>query len=300
MEGRGRRWAIAGALLLLTGCEGVGGRIGPVDLGVVSSGFQTLAAATTKIGVDDEVRIGRGVAARLLAQYGFWADPALGQYVTLVGQVLVQPAGRRDLTYHFAVLNDTTVNAFSAPGGYIFVTRGALAVIRDEAELAGVLAHEIAHVSLRHVLGEIENRYLLQKAGETGTRALGAYGGSGGQSALAALQAGGEVFSQIADFATEVLFRGYSRSQEIEADRLGVEIAAGSGYNPHGLTTFLETVQARSVRQESATTGGLMRTHPVYRERLEELRAHIRSVSPGGDRLPRLPDRYAQQTRGRT
>ena len=297
-----RRWEEAVLVLLLltlSGCEGVSGRIGPVDLGVVSSGLQTLVAATTKIDRDDEVRIGRGVAARLLAQHGRWSESALNRYVSLVGQALVQAAGRRDIAYHFAVLDERTANAFSTPGGYIFVTRGILAVMRDEAELAGVLGHEIAHVNLRHILSEIENRYLAQRAGETGTRALGAYGGSGGQTTLAALQAGGPAFSQVADFATEVVFRGYGRSQETEADRLGVEIAVQSGYNPYGLASFLEAAQARSARQESAVTGGLMRTHPVHRERIEELRTRLLSLSPGGDRLPRLADRYTQQTRGR-
>ncbi len=299
MERRGGQWAIAGVLLLLAGCEGAGGRIGPVDIGVLSSGIQTLGAATTKIERNDEVNIGRGVAARLLAQYGAWNDPALREYVTLVGQALVLSAGRRDITYHFAVLNDGAVNAFSTPGGYIFVTRGALAAIRDEAELAGVLAHEIAHVTMRHVLTEIENRYLLQKVGETGSLALGAYGGARGQGALAALQAGGEAFSQMADFATEVLFRGYGRSQETEADRLGVEIADQCGYNPYGLASFLEAAQARSARKETAVTGGLMRTHPVHQERIEELRTRLRSIAPNADRLPRLAERYTQQTRGR-
>lgn len=286
-------------LLPLLGCEGVSGRIGPVDLGVVSSGLQTVAAATTTIEREDEIKIGRAVAARLLAQHGPWREPALQRYVNLVGQALVASGGRRDIAYHFAVLDDRAANALSTPGGYIFVTRGLLAVMRDEAELAGVLGHEIAHVNLRHVIGEVENRYFTQKAGETGLRALGAYGGSGGRTTLAALQAGGPLFSQVADFATDVLFRGYGRSQEIEADRLGAQIAAQSGYDPSGLVSFLEAAQARSARQEQEIVGGLMRTHPVHRERIDELRAHIRSLAFPGDQPPRLADRYAQQTQGR-
>lgn len=92
------RWALPGLLLLLVGCGGVGGRVGPVDLGLVSSGAELLAAASTKIERDDEVNIGRGVAARLLAQYGVWHEPMLRQYVNLVGQALVQSVGRDDIT----------------------------------------------------------------------------------------------------------------------------------------------------------------------------------------------------------
>ena len=294
------RWVLLGLVLAMVGCGGVGGRIGPVDLGLVSSGVALVAAATTKIERDDEVNIGRGVAARLLAQYGAWHEPTLRQYVNLVGQALTQSVGRDDITYHFAILNHEMVNAFSTPGGYIFITRGALRQMRDEAELAGVLAHEIAHVNLRHVLSEIENRYFLRKAGETASQAAGAYGGSGGQVTMAALQAGGPMFSQIADFATEVVFRGYGRGQEIEADKLGVEYAYRAGYHPEGLVSFLEASLARSQRNEQAVSTGLMRTHPIHAERIGELRVHVRKTLTEFDRLPRLGDRYAQWTRGRT
>jgi len=294
-----RRWILAGLLMVLVGCAGTGGRVGPVDLGLVTSGIQLLAAASTKIDRDDEVNIGRGVAARLLAQYGEWNDPTLRQYVNLVGMTLVQSVGRDDLTYYFAILNDDTVNAFSTPGGYIFITRGALRQMRDEAELAGVLAHEIAHVNQRHVLTEIENRYFVGKAGETAMQAAGAYGGRGGATTMAALQAGGPVFSQIADFATEVVFKGSGRTQEIEADRIGVEYAARGGYNPYGLVNFLEASWTRSQRREQAISGGLMRTHPIHAERVGELRAHIQGTLSGVEGLPRLADRYAQWTQGR-
>lgn len=293
------RWALPGLLLLLVGCGGVGGRVGPVDVGLVSSGAELLAAASTKIERDDEVNIGRGVAARLLAQYGAWHEPTLRQYVNLVGQALVQSVGRDDITYHFTILNNDMVNAFSTPGGYIFITRGALRQMRDEVELAGVLAHEIAHVNQRHVLTEIENRYFLRKAGETATQAIGAYGGSGGAVTMAALQAGGPVFSQIADFATEVIFRGYNRTQETEADRVGVEYAYRAGYNPDGLVSFLEASLARSQRNEEVVSTGLMRTHPIHGERISELRVHIQATLTGFDKLPRLGERYNQWTRGR-
>jgi len=293
------RWALPAVLLLLAGCGGVGGQIGPVDLGLVSSGVQLLAAASTKIGRDDEVNIGRAVAARILAQYGAWHEPMLRQYVNLVGQSLVQSVGRDDIAYHFTILNHDMVNAFSTPGGYIFITRGALRQMRDESELAGVLGHEIAHVNQRHVLTEIENRYFLRKAGETAIQAAGTYGGTGGAVTMAALQAGGPVFSQIADFATDVIFRGYSRSQEIEADKVGAEYASRAGYSPGGLVSFLEASLARSQKHEEAVATGLMRTHPIHAERIGELRTFIQGTLAASDRLPRLAERYAQWTRGR-
>lgn len=207
------RGVTAGLLLTVASCGGVGGQIGPVDLGLVSSGVELLAAGATKIQREDEVNIGRGAAARILGQYGAWHEPTLRQYVNLVGQTLVQSVGRDDITYHFTILNDDSVNAFSTPGGYVFITRGALRQMRDEAELAGVLGHELAHVNQRHVLSEIEDRYFARRAGDTAMQALEAYGGRGGAATMSALQAGGPVFSQVADLATEVIFRGYSRGR---------------------------------------------------------------------------------------
>jgi predicted Zn-dependent protease len=223
----------------------------------------------------------------------------LRQYVNLVGQSLVQSVGRDDIRYHFTILNTDMVNAFSTPGGYIFITRGALRQMRDESELAGVLGHEIAHVGLRHVLSEIENRYFLRKAGETAIQAAGSYGGTGGAITMTALQAGGPAFSQIADYATDVIFKGFSRSQEIEADKVGAEYAYRTGYNPRGLIVFLESSLARSQKNDEAVSAGLMRTHPIYAERISDLRIYIQASLPGFDNLPRLAERYTQWTRGR-
>ncbi len=293
------RWALPAALLLLGGCEGMSGRIGPVDLGLVSSGMQLVAASSTKIERDDEVAIGRGVAARILAQYGAWREPMVRQYVSLVGLSLVQSVGRSDIEYHFALLDTDTVNAFSTPGGYIFITRGALRQMRDEAELAGVLGHEMAHVNQRHVLTEIENRYLMRKAGETAMQAAGTYGGSGGAATVAAVRAGGPAFSQMADFAADVVFKGYNRSQEIEADRFGVAYAYRVGYDPRGLSRFLQASLARGQKNDPSVASGLMRTHPIHAERIGELEGYITTACADSDTLPRLSDRYLQWMRGR-
>ncbi len=96
-----------------------------------------------------------------------------------------------------------------------------------------------------------------------------------------------------------MIFRGYGRTQEIEADRIGVEYASRVGYNPYGLVNFLEASWARSQRQEGAVATGFMRTHPIHAERIGELRAHIQGTLPGVEGLPRLADRYVLWTRGR-
>ncbi len=172
------------------------------------------------ISTEKEIEIGRGIAATVLGRYPLAQDPALTQYVNLVGLAVAEEAPRPDITYRFAVLETPDVNAFAAPGGYVFVTRGALALMENEAELAGVLAHEVGHVNRRHVVEGIRKsdfwREVRDQAGITGTtldRAVGA--------------------------GSNVLFSGYSRQDEAEADSLGVEYAASAGYDPGGLPTFV-------------------------------------------------------------
>jgi len=106
--------------------------------------------------ITEEVRFGREVAARVIARYGLYENLQLMKYVNLVGKVLAMSTNRPELEFRFAVLNTDEINAYAAPGGYIFVTRGALAKMRDEAELAGVLAHEIGHVVEKHVVKELD------------------------------------------------------------------------------------------------------------------------------------------------
>ena len=108
----------------------------------------TSASATAD--VKAEIEFGRGVAARILARYPPYNDPKLTRYVNLVGGGLAALSGRPELHYHFAILNTDDINAYSTPGGYVFVTLGALKLMHDESELAGVMAHETAHVALRH------------------------------------------------------------------------------------------------------------------------------------------------------
>ena len=102
--------------------------------------------------IQAEVAFGREIAARILGREPLRDNAELARYVTLIGQALALNSGRSELSFYFAVLDSEQVNAYSTPGGYVFVTRGALKQMRDEAELAAVLAHEIAHVQLRHII----------------------------------------------------------------------------------------------------------------------------------------------------
>src|SRR5574337_110854 len=116
------------------------------------------SAATVREDVAEEVRFGREIAARMIGRFSLYDNSRLTKYVNLVGQALVQNTSRPELQFHFAVLNTTEINAYAAPGGYVFVTRGAIEKMQDESELAAVLAHEITHINEKHVVRELNIR----------------------------------------------------------------------------------------------------------------------------------------------
>jgi len=198
-------------------------------LGNIISKSQDLKPVETQ----SEVEIGKGVAANLL-----------------------QHTERTDLVWHFGVLDTDSLNAFAAPGGYVFITRGLLLNMRNEAELAGVLAHEIAHVLQRHHLAAI------QKNAQTGIIAD-----------LASMAVESSQYGAIADRAinasTELYARGLDKSDEYEADRMGVVIAARAGYDPYGLPAVLQTLDG--MNSQDAGLALMFKTHPTPQSRLQLL-----------------------------
>jgi len=208
--------------------------------------------------VDDqgEAEIGDGVTANLLGVAPLVQDDDLQQYVNQLGLWLALQTERADLAWHFGVLDTDSVNAFAAPGGYVFVTRGLLLRMRSEAELAGVLAHEISHVLKRHHLQAI------QKNAQTGLVAD-----------LASLAAGsrrhGELAQKAISAGTELYARGLDKDDEFEADRMGVVIAARAGYDPYGLPAVLQVLDAMSSQDNSLAL--MFKTHPAPQQRLQLL-----------------------------
>jgi predicted Zn-dependent protease len=208
--------------------------------------------------VDDkgEAEIGSGVAANLLGAAPLVQDEKLQAYVSRLGWWLALQTERADLPWRFGVLDSDNVNAFAAPGGYVFVTKGLLLRMRNEAELAGVLAHEMAHVLQRHHLNAI------QKNARTGL-----------MGDLASLAAGSSEHAALADKAigagTELYARGLDKDDEFEADRMGVVIAARAGYDPYGLPAVLQTLEAANAQDSNLAL--MFKTHPAPQKRLELL-----------------------------
>lgn len=201
----------------------------------------------------EELNFGREIAARLLGQFKISGNEKLQKYVNLVGTTLAQNCNRPDLAFHFVVIESSEVNAYSTPGGYVFVTTAVLEKMENEAELAGVLAHEIVHVTERHIVKELS----LKGTENSALSSISALIGGASKSA-------GIAFSQAVDKAVDLILRdGYKKEDEMQADAGAVLLCAISGYDPSGLVTFLDKI--------GKIKSGVGKTYPVYELRLATL-----------------------------
>jgi len=210
-----------------------------------------IARTLLPISTDKEIEIGRGIAATIAGRYPVSTDAALARYVNLVGLTVASADPRGDISYHFAVLETPAVNAFATPGGYIFVTRGALGIMQSEAELAGVLAHEVGHVNRKHVINQIRKSDTMREVRDQ-------------------LDIQGAVLDRAVGAGTNAIFMGYSRDDELEADSLGLEYASAAGYDPGGLAAFVARLNQHAGEGPVAE---FFATHPKPDDRVERLHA---------------------------
>ncbi|MBI3794550.1 MAG: M48 family metalloprotease [Nitrospinae bacterium] len=184
--------------------------------------------------VKAEIDFGREVAASVLAKYPLYNNDKATRYVNLVGKSLARNAARPELEFKFGIIDADAVTAISAPGGYIFISSGALEAMDDEAELAGVLAHEIIHTSQRHIVKELNIK------GADSTAAAGMSHLIGG-----ATESVGVTLRTAMSGALNILFeKGYKRDDEIEADSLGTVLLSTTGYEPTALKRYFEKLKA--------------------------------------------------------
>ncbi len=226
------------------------------DLGKTLDTLKKVNQANTDIDEPKEIELGSGIASNLLGAAPLLKNNPVQKYVNQVGMWLAMQTERPGLPWHFAVLDDNDVNAFAAPGGYVFVTKGLLAQINSEAELAGVLAHEMSHILGRHYLNAI-------KKGAR-TSLLAEFAGDAMQQ-----QGANPALTKLVNAGTEVYARGLDKSDEYEADRMGVVIATRAGYDPYGLPAVLQTLQGMNAQDASLAL--LFKTHPALSDRLSLL-----------------------------
>ena len=209
---------------------------------------------------EKELQIGQQEHPKILTRHGgAFANQRLNDYVSRIGQKLAAYSETPDLTFKFTVLNDEMINAFALPGGFVYITRGLLALAENEAEIAGVLSHEIGHVVARHSA----QRYSQAMATNIGLTVFD-------------ILLGSQIASQAAGFGAQAYLQGFSRSHELEADMLAVRYLSKAGYAPGAMETFFHkmaghsSLLAKLQGQDGKEGFNIMQTHPRTSDRIQQ------------------------------
>jgi predicted Zn-dependent protease len=253
-----RRGRLLPALLLLAGCA-----TNPV------TGRPQLAL----ISEEQEIQMGREAAAQVEQQIGLVQDEGLQQYVHGIGSVLAAASERPNLPWTFRVVDDPTPNAFALPGGFIFVTRGMMGLMMNESELAGVLGHEIGHVTARHSVSQISRAQLAQIGLVVGQIAVPELGSMG----------------DFAGAGLQLLFLHYGRDAERQSDELGFRYAHQQGYDVREMADIFRSLERMGSRQDRSALPSWLASHPGEAERIENAEARVGT-------LPTPPDSANRRT----
>lgn len=249
-------------------------------------GWRERSSSVVDVTVSDisaEVSFGREIAARILGRYKASNDAELIKYINLVGLALVRNTNRPELDFHFSVLNTDEINAYAAPGGYVFITQGALKLMRDEAELAGVLAHEIGHVIEMHVVKELK----IKGDDNSAVTGLARLVGGSSESARAA-------FGQAVDKGFEMVFKdAYKREDELQSDRVSVTLNTLGGYDAGALARYLNRVQPLKEKAVSSED-----THPTFAFRVAQIQSLIATDGIEIAKQSKFEARFVNSTQG--
>jgi len=275
---RAQRFAVAVCCCALLAMASLAWAQFPRIPGIPGRAEKGLKAAKTlsemEITADQEVAMGKEVAGKMVAYSGLFENAKALAYVRKVGEAVAIQSERKDVACHFDILDSDEINAFAAPGGLIFVTRGLLEVVESEAELAGVLGHEVGHVAGKHVVKEIQR----DKAIKVGT------------DVAAEFTPGSAFLEEIAkQLAIKLIQQGLNPRDENDADQRGLNYAYAAGYRPDGLKTFLEKLIKISGDKK---TDWLTRTHPPLKERVERVQKLMAERKMTVDDKQELFDRY--------
>jgi predicted Zn-dependent protease len=216
-----------------------------------------------------EAQFGRAIMADIRRRGGVLEDPQVNEYVNEIGRRIAAQSNDGSHSFEFFVVADERINAFAMPGGYIGVHSGLIEATRNEDELAGVLAHEVAHVTQRHsarAMHANQRQGLLTTAMMLGAIILGAAGGVDAFQAGMAVAQGTAAQQQI----------NFTRSNEHEADRIGIRALADAGYDPHGMASFFEVMARQQPASPEMRAPEFLRTHPVTTDRIAEARVRAR------------------------
>jgi predicted Zn-dependent protease len=197
------------------------------------------------VSTDQEIAIGKETDGQVVEQYGIYPDQNIQNYISELGKKFGPITHRPELPYSFKILDTDVINAFAVPGGYVYFTRGILAYLNDEAQLAGILGHELGHITARHTAKQISKSQLAQIGLGIGSVVSETF----------------REYAGLANFGVSMLFLKFSRDNERQADDLGVEYSSKVGYDANGMAEFFETLE-RMHPEDGSSLPGWMSTHP--------------------------------------
>ncbi|MAD91847.1 MAG: hypothetical protein CMQ54_03835 [Gammaproteobacteria bacterium] len=247
------------------------------------------------LSLNKEAQIGRAMMLNIQKSGQIVEDPLVAEYINQIGNRIAAQSNNGNYNFTFFVIKDSRINAFALPGGYIGVHTGLLEATRNEDELAGVLAHEIAHVTQRHIARAIRSnsrQSILSQAIMLGAILAGAASGSSDAVQAGVAVAQGTAMQQQINF---------TRSNEHEADRIGISALAGAGFDPYGMASFFDVLSRQTTRAPSERIPEFLRTHPVTSSRIAEARDRARnygriesenSISYGISKIRTLVDKF--------
>lgn len=278
-------------VFLLTSCQSTGLKIGNLDIGkLVNQGVKVWDA--NNIDQEQEIQLGQNMSAVLLGVRPLHQNKRINEYVNHVGFWLAQNSSRPDLPWQFGVIDSESINAFAAPGGFVFITSAMLMQLDNEAELAAVLAHEISHVILQHHLQAMKSGALRSAMTETLFVSADAY-----QANTNAKQQKREYAAwakTVTNAAQDLYSKGLDREDELLADNSGLMLLAKSGYDPFSYLSSLQAIEA--ISPDDTSLALLYKTHPTPTERLTHISMAMASVEHVEGQL--LEQRFKQVLTG--
>ena len=279
---------LAGAVAL-AGCEAMRGmEVGGVSLSPLADAGEKLAKSTSNTSEQEEMLMGKHMAGTLLGASRLDHNARTQQYVNRVGRWLTLHSTRPYLDWHFGVLADDDINAFAAPGGYVFVTRGLLAILDNEAELAGVLAHEIGHVTQRHYVNAMRSNNLMGAAMDVGML----LGDAATQGQASAEQR--EFGQRVVNASKQLYARGLDKGDEYDADAMALRLMTLAGYDPYAFVAVMQKLDARTGNDSAMAL--LLQTHPRPADRLKAMGGTLEALPATGS-LATLEKRFRHEVR---
>ena len=231
----------------------------------------------------EEIQLGKQADADVRKQMGVYNEVGLQQYVDRVGRRLAQTSKRPNLPWTFTVVDESAVNAFALPGGYVYLTRGIMPFLQDESEMAAVLGHEIGHVDGRHSAEAYSNQTFA----------------GGGLAVLGILVPETRPFAEVASVSLGLLFLKHGRSAELEADQLGVRYVAANGWAPQGMPGLLNTLaRLDEARGESRGVPNWMATHPPAADRVQKVQEAVANAAATARGTATNADEYERRIEG--